>query len=64
MDETSSVRRIELSTEFYLPATFQFGRGPGRIERFLRARLGSRDTGVRVVTSEDADRLSLPATAR
>ena len=41
MDSYTSTRGSDETVEFYLPGTFQFGRGPGRIERFLRRAFGS-----------------------
>ena len=64
MDETPSATSTVSIREFSLPATFQFRSVPGRVERFLRRSLRSRDRGTRFVATEATDRFYLPAMPR
>lgn len=47
---------------FYLPATFQFSRAPGRIERFLARHLRSRDATLSGGGTASGPGFFLPAT--
>lgn len=61
-DETDSTDEAEPTDEFYVPATFQFSREPGRIERIL---VGLFDEGgeleVRSVSDEPMPEFYVPA---
>ena len=50
------------TVEFYLPATFQFSPGPGRIERFLGRFLAGRDLGERPTAETESQGFYLPGT--
>ena len=60
MDTHASTK--ETTVEFYLPATFQFRHGPGRIERFLRRAFASRDEMGRSPTGSTGREFYLPGT--
>jgi len=48
--------------EFYLPATFQFGKEPGRLERFLARAITLRGSIGRIEGEDYPARFYLPAT--
>jgi len=62
MDTHSSTSSANDRVEFYLPATFQFGHGPGRIERFLRRAFGRHDGEDRPTIVVGGRQFYLPAT--
>lgn len=62
MDDSSSISGTNASVEFYLPSTFQFGRGPGRIERLLVRAFGRHDDGERSLVQPSGREFYLPGT--
>jgi len=62
MDDTTTISGATTSVEFYLPGTFQFGHGPGRIERFLRRAFGRHDEEDRPTIVVGGRQFYLPAT--
>ena len=49
-----------VTREFYVPATFQFSREPGRIERFVRGLLRNQDVPV----ESGPEGIAVPGTAQ
>lgn len=62
MGELPTISSADDPVEFYLPATFQFGRGAGRVERFLRRAFGNRDEIDRPTVDSHGPEFYLPAT--
>ena len=62
MDDSTTTSGATAYREFYLPGTFQFGHGPGRIERFLRRTFGRRDGEDRPTVVVGGREFYLPGT--
>lgn len=62
MDDSTTTSGATTSVEFYLPGTFQFSHGPGRIERYLRRTFGRRDGEDRPTVVVGGREFYLPGT--
>lgn len=62
MDDSTPISEADETSEFYLPGTFQFGHGPGRLERFLGRVFRDRREAERPVVDSLAPEFYLPGT--